>query len=338
MKLIFTFLIVIICVSINAQNKIKQFEHYNISDKKDNIDFIVLRKNKDIKKPTLLFCQGSMPVPLFLKYNNDTINLQLSNFDLDYMSEEYNLVVVSRPFTPIIVDTSEINSAYNYVTDKYNNPNSYDTSYLKSDTKEITTRRVNKVWKFLKKQKWVDKSEFIIAGHSQGSREAVEIASNNKEVTKIGLFSYSPDGRYQETLKRNRKRAEAGKISWEEADSLNLDWLEYYKNTLVDYEKLDRLFSYSWKSFNEPSLPKLLKLKIPIYIVYGSNDIGAVNCDFLPFYFAKANKENLTIKRYGGLEHNFFETNENRVPNYDKPHWIEVMNQFIDWTLKNGSH
>ena len=107
---------------------------------------------------------------------------------------------------------------------------------------------------------------------------------------------------------------------------------------MVDYEKLDRLFSYSWKSFNEPSLPKLLKLKIPIYIVYGSNDIGAVNCDFLPFYFAKANKENLTIKRYGGLEHNFFETNENRVPNYDKPHWIEVMNQFIDWTLKNGSH
>lgn len=338
MRLIFTFLIVVICGFINAQNKIKQFEHYNISDKKDNIDFIVLRKDKDIKKPILLFCQGSLPVPLFLKDNNDTINLQLSNFDLDYMSKEYNVVVVSRPFTPVIVDTSEINSSYSYVTDKYNNPHSFDTSFQKNDTKEVTSRRVNKVWKFLKKQRWVDKTEFIIAGHSQGSREAVEIASNNKDVTKIGLFGFSPEGRYKETIRQYRIAAENGEISWRKADSLTLEWLEYYKSTLTDYDKLDRLFSYSWKSFNEPSLPKLLKLKIPIYVAYGSNDIGAVNCDFLPFYFAREHKENLTIKRYGGLEHNFFETDENRVPNYDKPHWIEVMNQFIDWTLKNGSH
>lgn len=186
---ILTILIAIISLSsVHRQGKVKEFQHYNLSDKKDNIDFIVLRKDSDVKKPVLLFCQGSQPVPLFLEVYGDTINLSTSNFDLKYMSEFYNVVVISRPHTPVIADTSQVNDAYNYVTDKYNNPHSYDSSYLKSDTKEITSRRANKVWKFLKKQKWVDETEFVIAGHSQGAREAVEIASKNKEVTKIGLF------------------------------------------------------------------------------------------------------------------------------------------------------
>lgn len=332
-------LLLIFCSSIiSAQSKIKDFEYYNLTDKKDNIDFVVYKSQADIKKPILLFCQGSQPVPLFLKMYDDTLDLSLSNFDLNYLSKDYHVVVISRPFTPVIADTSQINYAYNYVTDKYNNPHSYDTLYLKNDTKEITARRANKVWKFLKKQEWVDKSNFIIAGHSQGSREAVEIASTNKDVTMIGLFGFSPNGRYEESIYRNRKMAEKGEITWEEADSLNIEQLDFYKRTLDDYENLKRPYLYSWKSFNEPNLDKLLKLKIPIYVAYGSEDIVSINCDFLPFEFAKEGKTNLTLKRYGGLEHNFFPVKDDGFPDYKKPNWIEVMNRFIDWSINQSSH
>lgn len=103
---------------------------------------------------------------------------------------------------------------------------------------------------------------------------------------------------------------------------------------MVDYNQLESLHSYSWKSFNEPSLSKLLKLKIPVYVAYGSNDITSVDCDFLPFYFAEAKKNNLTIKRYGGLEHNFFSVDSEGKTDYKSPHWVEVMNVFIDWSRK----
>lgn len=332
--ILFFSILILNSLNTNAQNKIKQFEHYTLTDKKDQIDFIVLKQQKDEKKPVLLFCQGSQPIPLFVKMYDDTIGLALSNFDIAYMLKFYHIVVISKPFTPVIADTSQINDAYNYVTDKYHNPHSYDTSYLKNDTKEITARRAKKVWQFLKKQSWVDKSTFVVAGHSQGAREAVEIAFQNKDVTKLGLFGFSPNGRFEESLKRIRKSAEQGEISWEEADILAVDELDFYTKTLKDYSDFEQPSFYSWKSFNEPSLPKLLKIKIPIYVAYGSEDITSVNCDMLPFYFAKAGKPNLTINRYGGLEHNFFPLKEDKTPDYDNPNWEKVMNTFINWSIE----
>ena len=52
----------------------------------------------------------------------------------------------------------------------------------------------------------------------------------------------------------------------------------------------------------------------------------------MPFYFIRENKDNLTIRRYINLEHNFFEVDENGLTDWNKPHWIEVMNEFVKWT------
>src|SRR5690606_96523 len=163
-----------------------------------------------------------------------------------------------------------------------------------------------KVWNFLKKQSWVDKNQFIVAGHSQGAREAVAIAHSNKSVTQIGLFGYDPKGRFEQEIRRIRKFAETGSISWEEADSLSESWLKFYETSLKENEKKVSPGLISWISYNIPSLPLLLELKIPVYIAYGSADIVSDNCDLLPFYFSEKGKSNLTLIRYAGLEHNFF--------------------------------
>ncbi len=57
-------------------------------------------------------------------------------------------------------------------------------------------------------------------------------------------------------------------------------------------------------------------------------------CDLIPLIFIHHRKTNLTLKRYINLEHNFFEVDENGSPIYSNGHWVEVMNEFLDWTLK----
>lgn len=88
------------------------------------------------------------------------------------------------------------------------------------------------------------------------------------------------------------------------------------------------------KSFSRPLINDWLKIKIPTYLAYGTNDIASDLCDLVPLFYIQNSKTNLTYKRYLNLEHNFFEVKENERANYEKEHWQEVMNEFIKWTLK----
>jgi hypothetical protein len=75
---------------------------------------------------------------------------------------------------------------------------------------------------------------------------------------------------------------------------------------------------------------------MPIYLAYGTEDRVADLCDLVPLFFIEKNKNNLTLKRYLGLEHNFFELDKTGQVNYEKSHWEEVMNHFLDWVLRKG--
>ena len=55
-------------------------------------------------------------------------------------------------------------------------------------------------------------------------------------------------------------------------------------------------------------------------------------------YFIREHKENLIIKRYLELEHNYFELTEDGRLDDNKPHWPEVMEGFeklVDKTVVN---
>jgi len=121
-------------------------------------------------KPVLLFCQGSQSIPLFIDFGEKGIKpIALSNFDVNKMKEHYHVVVISMPKTPLAPPLAQLNKSYNYVLDP-SNERSYDRAFLEADYLENYVKRANRVIKFLRKQKWVDKSELVIAGHSQGSR------------------------------------------------------------------------------------------------------------------------------------------------------------------------
>jgi len=54
-------------------------------------------------------------------------------------------------------------------------------------------------------------------------------------------------------------------------------------------------------------------------------------CDLVSLVFIGQGKDNLILKRYIGLEHNFFEVSEEGRANYELEHWEEVMQEFVDW-------
>ncbi len=70
-----------------------QAVHFQLKDKRGDIDFLVVDTVLNQKKPVLLYCQGSMPMPLFFAdFGPHGIFLfggGISNFDLPAIRKQY---------------------------------------------------------------------------------------------------------------------------------------------------------------------------------------------------------------------------------------------------------
>lgn len=337
MKLVTLTISILFSLSSFAQLKgtiANHYSHFELVYKKDTIDFVVADTALSDTKPVLLFCQGSQPVPLFFDLEGQGIvPSTLNNFNVKEMKKKYHIVAISMPKTPVIVGADHLNNSYSYVQDT-SLEHSYNLEYLKADFLENYINRANAVIKYLSKQKWVDQSNIVVAGHSQGSRVAVGIAHSNKRVTKLGLFGYNPKRRIDQIIWTYRKQAQNEEITWEQADSLQEEQYEFY-NLVLDQDSVEANPSLkSWQSFSTSSISELTDLEIPVYIAFGSEDLIAEYCDLLPLDFAEKNKTNYFIKRYPNLEHNFFPVNEDGRPDYSKGEWNNVMNAFIEWSVE----
>src|SRR5690554_7483946 len=98
-------LFLIFLVSINfsfSQNRVEgtDYIYFSVQEDKDTIDFVIADTVLNVKKPLLLFCQGSLPVPLFVDFgNNRIVPLQFGNFDLENMKKHYHVAVRSEEHT-----------------------------------------------------------------------------------------------------------------------------------------------------------------------------------------------------------------------------------------------
>lgn len=312
-----------------------QSTSFEILDKNEKIEFIVFDTELTEKKPVLLWCQGSLPYPIYVNSKEEgtwLIGGGITNFDISNIVKNYHLVIISMPKTPLVADEKEINESYWYFGNS-NDKNIPTTEFQKADYLENYVNRGLKVLKFLKKQNWVDNSKLIVAGHSQGSKVATKIAIENKNVSKLGLFSANPFGRIDQNIRSYRKDAEQKLISWKEADKKIEEEYQTFKdanNPKILKEKPELL---AWKSFSIPLIDDWINFNKPIYLAYGTNDTASDLNDIIPLYFIREHKNHLTLKRYLNLEHNFFEVEEGKA-NHEKPHWENVMNEFINWTLQ----
>lgn len=304
---------------------------FQIEQETDDIEFIVVDTVLNKEKPVFLWCQGSLPVPLFCEiegYGDYFLGGGIVNFDYQQIVEEYHLVVISMPKTPVLAKKENLNSQFQYVPDK-SKPNHYLPEYVEADYLENYVNRASIVLEFLNNQKWVDNQKLVVAGHSQGGKVATKLAASNNNISHLGLFSPNPFGRIDQFIRQARLDAQLGKISWEQADSIMNESYDFYRKAMIEDSVKVEPSLKAWKTFSEPFYDDWLELDIPIYLAYGTEDRIADLCDIVPLFFIEKDKNNLTLKRYLNLEHNFFELDENGRVNHENGHWKEVMNDFV---------
>ncbi len=304
-----TFALLIICffplLSLAQKNSPHDFGFSVIAIKgrKDSIKFIVSDTSFNKRKPVFLFCQGSLPTPLFWKEDSLHTWRQYLPFTYEKYLDRYNFVIISKPGLPVFSYNAD--KDYNYVDPVTGKVPQlyYDNSYLDKYV-ELADDVVN----YLARQPWVDAHNIVIAGHSQGSKIVSKLGAINKHVKAVAYLSGNPIGRIDQQIRQLRKDAMLKKISDEEAqrqiNEIYSTW-ERINQRPNDTHSDGGDTNKAWTSFSQPLLAYLLKIKAPLFIGYGTADNTADYCDLLPIDMIRAGKHNFYMRPYLGYDHNY---------------------------------
>lgn len=304
------------------------FYKINIRSKKDTISFLTTNKDKKTAKPTILFLQGSLAKPIIF-HDSSGASVTAFPFEIEEYVKKFNFIIIARHGIPIV-------GSYETDTEGYlDKDGKVPVEYIKKDNLKYRTFQAKSVLNYLYKQKWVKKDSIFVIGHSEGYRVAAKLSENNRKISKLVCMSANPFNRIAEYVLKSRietlstssdsllqKEIEQDIYSFRNIPKN----IEEYKN---DYEVYNRLSYHSVISYES-----LLKFKNPILITYGTEDIGSLNNDLLPFLLRKTD---LTMFVYPDLDHNY---NKREIDKDGKQlessdYWDSVFEDIQNWLLKN---
>lgn len=297
---------------------LKYFRKVDIIKDKDTITFIHSTFNEK-PKPTIIFLQGSLPIPIIYKEDN----YKWANFPFNYGNfiKNINLVIINRKGV-------DLEGEFDY-SSKIKDSSNLD--YLKNDNLYYRVFQTEGVIKYLKKQNWVDNKNIFLVGHSEGYRVVAKVAERNPTIKKIVCLSADPINRISENIIRLQ------------VDNTNLynDSIRVSKiyKEIKDYKNLHNFNKQDYDmnnfiSYNESQpIESFKKYKKPVLICYGTDDIRAYNNNLLPLLL---DKKNLELKIYPDLDHNFFKKEFDIEGNQidESFHWDRVFKDVVDWLLK----
>ncbi|MDI1353308.1 MAG: acyl-CoA thioester hydrolase/BAAT C-terminal domain-containing protein, partial [bacterium] len=176
------------------------YRHLVCKYKSDNIDILIKSKKgeENFKKPLFFFCQGSQPKPLIIYEDKNTYGV--FPFNPDSICEKYHLVIVSKPYIPLIVNAKSLGRDFNFVDSTGKPPKEYSDRNLLS----YYSDRNIEVIKYLQKQNWVSTKRLVVAGHSEGSTVASKMALQFPKITHLIYASGNPLGRIMSILQQSR--------------------------------------------------------------------------------------------------------------------------------------
>jgi len=302
------------------------YRHFRLNLGKDTVDVLVASAEgaANDPKPLFLFCQGSLPIPLIVYDDQGTAGI--FPFDERRLTQDYHLVIISKPGIPISAHTRTLRPDFTYAEADGHFPK----YYLEHNYLDYYVERNNQIIAQLQKYPWVAKNQLVVAGHSEGATIAAKMALKNKRISHVIFASGNPLGRILSMIASSRKsespaseRAESDFHYWEyllEQDK-NKDSIDYYART--DY------------SFSLPPMEYLKKLRIPVLVSYGSVDNNAPYNDYLRIWCIQHQKKNFQFNCYVGLEHNYFGTDANGKTDYGAFHWDDVATDWMAWIKQN---
>ena len=317
-------LLLLISVTTFGQKKPEDFgyRHLTFTYKKLTVDVLIQSKEREenIQKPLFFWCQGSMAQPL-LKYD-ETGLYGTFPFDVDDFLSDYHLVIVGKPGVPLISDVKDLKAEYQYLNENDSVPKIYsEHNYL-----DYYVERNDFIIKKLLKEKWVSKNKLVLAGHSEGSTIVAKLATKNKKVTHLIYSGGNPYGRILNILQQQIFIYKDYEV------------IEYWKSVVANKQNITYNGRDTYKAtydFSQPSEIHLKKLKIPVFITYGTKDWNAPYNDLLQIESIQLGLKNIVFKPYFDVEHNYFPVNEKREPNHEIYNWENVGKDWKNWLDKN---
>lgn len=294
-------------------------------DKEIPVNFIDLKDNykvqgliigdTTIKKPLIIFIQGSEPIPLFTSVKSKNLQYFLLPQQVFSKTKDFHYLVLSKPGIPISV---ELDSLTNYkLINKITKLPSLD--YLENNNLDFYIKAYNGLINQLLQTDYINEKKIIVIGHSQGSRIGLKVAISNPLVTNLVYLSSDPLGRFYSYYINELEHGTPSdslidmfKIFYEDTTNKSLYYGETYKN---------------WRDFSELLIDDFIQYKKPIFFGYGGLDKNCISCDAMEIIKISENLNNLTVKRFEKLDHNFFKVVENKNQNK----WDMVLSEIFNW-------
>jgi Dienelactone hydrolase family len=336
MRYFLTFIAIILNGLLFGQNKTPEdfgFRHLQTVYKEDTVDILIKSKKgeEEKPKPLFLFCQGSLPIPLMIKYDSSGKQKIYSVFPFnpDSLIQEYHLIIIGKPNIPLIADEKTLNADMTYS----DSTGQFPQKYIDRNLLHYYVERNIAIIKFLRKQPWISKNKLVIAGHSEGSTIAAKIASVYPAVTYLIYSGGNPFGRIMTVIERARV-AETDTTALAEDIIRNWEKIVADSNNMSDNEGDSYKATYGFSV--PPPIDYLRKLKIPVLVTYGTKDYGLIAfADYFRVETIRQRKNNFTFKAYIGTEHNFFPLKPTGEINYDIFNWDKVALDWQKWLRQN---
>lgn len=332
-KIFFTVLLVIVQPASVISQELKKpedygFRYFQIRFRGDPVDILIksAKGEEQKQKPLFIFCQGSLPVPLII--HDKEIVYGVFPFSTDSLSVYYHLVIIGKPYTPVIADVSALQKDFTYA----DSAGKFLIKYTERNLLSYYVERNLAMIDSLQKKPWVSRKKLVAAGHSEGSTIAAKLASRSKKVTHLIYSGGNPLGRMLTIISRDRIR-ETDSLRYAEEDFKN------WRSIVEERGRTTGIQGDSYKTtyeFSEPPFHYLETLMIPVLVSYGTKDNGSGPFnDYLRIEMIRRKKTNFSFNAYIGTDHNFFGVKPNGETDYDKFNWDRVASHWLNWLRKN---
>lgn len=297
------------------------------------IDYHVYKHKIDAHKPLIVYLQGSTNFPLYWLNPNGRYSSGIT-LDLHSISNDYHIVLISKPNTPLVDSISVSPSGRKYYP--------MQEGYREKYSLDCRANSADKVIKDALKILNVDSSKIIVWGHSEGSQVAPAVAVRNENVSHVIAMMGNSLNHLYDFILHERVSAFNGDQSNEKAqsniDSLYAEFEKIYKDPTSTTKEWFGESYYKWSSFSLTSpLENMLKLDLPILYIAGGEDRHSIlNMDYAKLEFLRKGKDNLTYKVFPNCDHFFMET---KTDQSGKKEWIDHLDEVngfaLEWLAKN---
>ncbi|WP_271766058.1 hypothetical protein [Aquimarina algiphila] len=333
MRIILTICITCICIvgtsqtkkipTINDALQKYSFLEEEIVHKTDTITYYLKNYKNDKVKPDKLvvFIQGTDPNPIFsYKIKNDKyVIYRWFNNDYKTLDSTYTFAIVPKPGLSGIINEEK---------------NSIPQSYHIKNHREYRVNQIHFSIEHIIKKHLKKPNKIIVYGHSEGAVIAASLVQKNKNITHLGFWSGNVLNNFYEFSLFERIAALKKQQSDSIAHTNIMNIIDWYKkvinkpnSTAID----DWGFTNKrWSSYQNPPIQDLLKIDIPIYTVFGTQDESTPieTAYLIPIQFMQLKKNNLTFDICIGCDHTYTEKNNDKITK----HWNRIFKEFIAWT------